>query len=125
MNRIAIIDDDAPHSRAVARLLRASGMQTWVFLSAEDFLARRGERSFDAIVLDLQLGGMSGFELQKRLAAGEPAPSVVFLTAHEEPETLQRAAEAGCALVRKTDPCGVLLDAVRRAMAARGRFPKG
>jgi DNA-binding response OmpR family regulator len=124
MNRIAIIDDDAPHSRAVARLLRASGMQTSVFLSAEDFLARRGERSFDAIVLDLQLGGMSGFELQKRLASGGQPP-VVFLTAHEEPETLARAAEAGCTLVRKTDPCSVLLEAVRRAMAARGRFPKG
>jgi FixJ family two-component response regulator len=125
MNRIAIVDDDVPHSRAVARLLRAAGMQAAVFISAEDFLSRGQERPFDALVLDIQLGGMSGFELQKRLAATGEGPPVVFLTAHQEPETLTRAAVTGCALVRKTDPAQVLLDALQAAIAAGCRFPKG
>jgi DNA-binding response OmpR family regulator len=124
MIRIAIVDDDAPHSRAVARLMRASGLQASVFVSAEDYLARGEERAFDALVLDIQLGGMSGFELQRRIAAAG-GPPIVFLTAHEEPETLARASQAGCPLVRKTDPARVLLDAVRAEIAARSRFPKG
>jgi FixJ family two-component response regulator len=125
MLHIAIVDDDAAHSRAVARLLRACGVEASVFVSAEDYLARGEERPFDALVLDIQLGGMSGFELQRRLAAAGKGPPVVFLTAHEEPETLARASAAGCPLVRKTDPASVLLDAVRAEIDARSRFPKG
>ena len=122
---IAIVDDDAAHSRAVARLLRAAGMQASVFVSAEEFLAHGDERPFDAMVLDIQLGGMSGFELQERLALKGQGPPVVFLTAHEEPETIARAAETGCPYVRKTDPGDVLLEAVRAGIASGSRFPKG
>ena len=123
--RVAIVDDDAGHTRAMVRLLRAAGMDPTSFSSAEEFLARPGGRPFDCLVLDIQLGGMSGFELQRRLAAAGPATPVVFLTAHEEPETIARAAEAGCAHVRKIDPAQVLFDAIRRAAAGAPPFPKG
>jgi FixJ family two-component response regulator len=125
MSRVAIVDDDSAHSRALARLLHASGIETEIFASAEAFLARSAPEVLDALILDLQLGGMTGFELQRRLALAGPAPPVVFLTAHAEPETIARAAAAGCPFVRKTDPAAVLLDALGRAMAPRGSFPKG
>jgi FixJ family two-component response regulator len=125
MLRIAIVDDDTSHCRALARLLRASGMQAWTFPSAEAYLQHDGEPPFDCLVLDIQLGGMSGFELQGRLHAAGAAPAVVFLTAHEEPETIARAAQAGCAYVRKTESGQVLLDAIRSAVARRPPFPKG
>jgi FixJ family two-component response regulator len=117
MPRVAIVDDDASHCRALARLLRASGMETVSFGSAEEYLAQGGGRGIDCLVLDIQLGGMSGFDLQDRIAAATIGPPVVFLTAHGEPETVARAARTGCSYVRKTDPAGVLLDAIRRATA--------
>ena len=114
MLRVVIVDDDSSHCRAVARLLRASGMEVSTFASAEEFLQRGAET--DCLVLDIQLSGMSGFDLQTRLDAGGQAPPIVFLTAHEEPETIARARRGGRAYVRKTDPAGVLLEAIRRAV---------
>ena len=123
MLTIVIIDDDTSHARAVARLLRASGMQTVVFSSAEDYLRRRDDVSADCLVLDIQLGGMSGFDLQGHLAAERTAPPVVFLTAHAEPETVAQVASTGCSYVRKTDPGQVLLEAIRQTIAARAQRP--
>ncbi len=117
MLQVAIVDDDTSHCRALARLLRASGMEALVFSSAEEFLEHRSERKFDCLVLDIQLGGMSGFELQARLAAIDPELPVVFLTAHGDPATVARAAATGCAFLRKTDPGRTLLEAIRRAAA--------
>ena len=125
MLRVAIIDDDTSHCRALARLLRISGMETLAFSSAEEYLEHRSERSFDCLVLDIQLGGMSGFELQSRLAVTDPALPIVFLSAHEEPETVARAVHTGCAYVRKTEPGLTLLDAIRRAAAGHSPVPKG
>ena len=121
MFRVGIVDDDASHCRALARLLRASGMETSTFASAEEYLASTNGTVIDCLVLDIQLGGMSGFELQSRLATAGSAPPVVFLTAHEEPETIAHAARTGCPFVRKTEPGSVLLDAIRRAVAVHSQ----
>src|SRR5262245_51913395 len=123
MLRIAIIDDDASHSRAVARLLRASGMEPVTFTSAEDYLAGRNGTAVDCLVLDIQLGGMSGFDLHCRLSGAGPVPPIVLLTAHGEPETIARVVSTGCSYVRKTDPAQVLLEAIRQAVAAHAVHP--
>jgi FixJ family two-component response regulator len=125
MLRVAIVDDDASHCRALARLLRASGMEPLTFASAEEYLGQTSGGATDCVVLDIQLGGMSGFDLQDRLASAGAAPPVVFLSAHEEPETIARAARTGCAYIRKTEPAQALLEAIRRAVEGRGGFPKG
>lgn len=119
MPRIAIVDDDQSHCRALARLLRAAGMDTVTFPSAEDFLASALGRTADCVVLDIQLGGMSGFDLQRRMATEGGWPPVVFLTAHGEPETIARAAERGCDYVRKIEPAEDLLAAIRGTIARR------
>lgn len=119
MSRIAIVDDDVSHCRALARLLRAAGMEALTFTSAEDFLASSLRHGIDCVILDVQLGGMSGFELARLLASEPGAPPVVFLTAHGEPETIARAAESGCAYVRKIEPAENLLAAIRGSMARR------
>ncbi len=125
MIRVAIVDDDASHCRALARLLRASGMEALVFSSAEEFLEHRNETAIDCLVLDIQLGGMSGFELQARLAAIDPGLPVIFLTAHGDPETMSRAAATGCSFLRKTDPGATLLETIRRASAGFSPVPHG
>ena len=123
MLTIGIVDDDTSHSRAVARLLRASGMQALTFASAEEFIAARPATPVDCLVLDIQLGGMSGFDLQAWLSAAGSLTPIVFLTAHGEPETIAQVASTGCAYVRKTDPGHVLLEAIRQAIAEHDAPP--
>ena len=123
MLTIGIVDDDASHSRAVARLLRASGMQAVTFVSAEEYIAAREATPVDCLVLDIQLGGMSGFDLYGWLSAAGSPPPIVFLTAHGEPETIAQVNSTGCAYVRKTDPGRVLLEAIRMAIEAQAGPP--
>jgi FixJ family two-component response regulator len=126
MIQVAVVDDDPSFGRAFSRLLRAAGMRATVFTSAEEYLAAPRGSGFDCMVLDVQLGGMSGLELQRLLAtSGETAP-VVFLTALQEPKTYEEAASSGCPLLRKTDPGGLVLDAIRNAVSGRAPpFPIG
>jgi FixJ family two-component response regulator len=115
---VAVVDDDESVCRSFARLLRAAGMQAITYDSAESFLADRKHPQFSCLVLDIQLGGISGIELAQRLAAvGRPTP-VVFITAHDDPEARSAAEALGCAAYfRKTDSGEEVLDAIRKAAA--------
>jgi hypothetical protein len=66
---VAVVDDDQSVRRSFARLLRAAGIQPVTYGSAEAFLADLKRPKFDCVVLDVQLGGMSGIELGEVLAA--------------------------------------------------------
>ncbi|HTP50040.1 MAG TPA: response regulator [Anaeromyxobacteraceae bacterium] len=114
---LALVDDDEQLCRSFARLLRAAGMRQITYGSAEALLADSGHPRFDCVVLDIQLPGMSGLELQKRLAAmGDPAP-VIFITAHDDPKAREQAQNAGCAgYFRKTDSGADVLAAIRRVV---------
>ena len=115
---VAVVDDDESVCRSFARLLRAAGMQAITYDSAESFLADRKHPQFSCLVLDIQLGGISGIELAQRLAAvGRPTP-IVFITAHDDPEARSAAEGLGCAAYfRKTDSGEEVLDAIRKAAA--------
>ena len=114
---IAIVDDDASLCHAMDRLLRAAGFQPFTYHSAEAFL-EEGERVRpDCILLDIQLGGMSGFELQNRLVSSGSTIPVIFITAYDDPETREQARQTGCiAYLRKNDPGGAVLEAIRKAV---------
>ena len=116
---IAIIDDEESLCRSMSRLLRASGLSPVAFESAEDFLAEPVHGHFDCIVLDIQLGGMSGLELhQKLIESGNHTP-VIFITAHDAPEVRAQAQHAGCAgYFRKTDSGSAVLDTIKNSVAA-------
>ncbi|WP_409559365.1 response regulator, partial [Accumulibacter sp.] len=62
---VAVVDDDDELRRSFARLLRASGMQPVTYASAEALLADSMRPQFDCLVLDVQLPGMSGLDLQE------------------------------------------------------------
>ena len=112
---VGIVDDDAG---VCPRLLRAAGMQPITYSSAEDFRADTKHPQFDCLVLDTQLPGMSGLELQKRLAAEGIATPVLFITAHDDPKARGQAHAAGCAAYfRKTDSGSEILGAIRRVVA--------
>lgn len=117
---IAVVDDDDSFRRALARLLRVSGYETRSYASAEEFLADDEGLRVDCLVLDIQLGGMSGLDLQRRLAADRSALPIVFVTGHPTAEHRERARAAGSiAFLAKPVPAETLLDAVTRGVAAR------
>jgi FixJ family two-component response regulator len=117
---VAIVDDDASVCKALSRLLSAAGISPISYQSAEGFLADDISADPDCLILDIQLGGMSGLELQKSLASIGPEIPIVFITAHDEPEFVEQASRQGCvAYLRKTDPAQLVLDAVRRASGSR------
>ena len=114
---VAIVDDDASLCQAMDRLLRAVGFRPFVYLSAEAFLHDAGRPRLDCILLDIQLGGMSGFELQSELAASGSTVPVIFITAYDDPETREKARQTHCvAYLRKNDPGEAVIKAVRRAV---------
>ena len=115
---IAVVDDDESLCSSFARLLRAAGMQPSTYLSAEEFLADRDHKRFACLVLDIQLSGMSGLSLQSQLTAAGTTVPVIFITAHDDPQTRVQAMAAGCVgYFRKTDSGSDVLDAIRRVVA--------
>jgi FixJ family two-component response regulator len=116
--QVALVDDDPSLCRSLGRLLRAAGIQSTAYCSAEAFLADRQQPRFDCLVLDVQLGGMSGIDLGLWLAAEGGAAPIIFVTAHDDDETRARAERAGCAAYfRKTDSGAGVLEAIRRVAA--------
>jgi FixJ family two-component response regulator len=105
-------------------LLRAAHFQPIAYDSAEAFLADTKHPKFDCLVLDIQLEGMSGLELKKRLFTINDVTPVVFITAHDEPEVRAQAEESGCAgFFRKTDSGADVLSSIRRVLGLEPSNP--
>ena len=113
---VAIVDDDQGTRRALSRLLEAAGFRSTTYSSAEEYLESRDRPEADCLVLDVHLGGISGFDLRERLAASGPVPPVIFITAHEVPAYPALAAAGGAQLLLKPIPRGELVSAVQRAL---------
>ena len=110
---VAVVDDDDNFCRSLSRLLRAAGMQAITYASAEAFLADTKHPRFDCLVLDVNLGGMSGIELGRRLVDEGRYTPFICITSDDDPGVREDAEAAGCsAFLRKTD-AGVL-DVIRR-----------
>ena len=121
---VAVVDDDENICRSFARLLRAAGMQAITYLSAEAFLDDTKHPQFDCLVLDVQLTGMSGLELQRQLNGRPRAAPVVFITAHDDPRAREQAVAQGCAgYFCKTAAGADVLEAIRHAMAGPSQAP--
>ena len=115
---IYLVDDDPSFLRALSRRLQAADYRVETFGSAEEFLTRRCSDAAGCAVLDLQMPGPGGLELQEALIqADEPLP-VVFLTAHGDISSSVHAMKQG-AVDYLTKPVRgrELLDAVQRALA--------
>jgi FixJ family two-component response regulator len=112
---IAVVDDDDSLCRSFRRLLTAAGFQPVTYSSAEAFLADPKHPQFDCLVLDLQLGGMSGLDLFYRILAKKDTTPVIFITAEDAPEAREAAVTAGCAgYFSKNDPGASVIEAIRR-----------
>ena len=92
---IAIVDDDPSLREGLGSLIRSVGLQVETFASAQEFLARPGAEAPSCLVLDLQLPGLSGLDLQKRMAEVGMEIPIVFLTGHGNIPASVQAMKAG------------------------------
>jgi FixJ family two-component response regulator len=92
---IAIVDDDPSVQRGLQRLIRSAGWKPETFASAQEFLARARTASPNCVLLDLQLPGLSGLDLQKRMAEVGLEIPIVFLTGHGNIPASVQAMKAG------------------------------
>lgn len=113
---IYIVDDDISVLRALKRLIKSMGFTAETFTSAEDFLQTRYHRKRGCLILDIQLPGMSGFDLQQRLAASGNKIPIIFITAHEGTEVCARALKAGAPFLQKPFDDQALLNAINTAL---------
>ena len=115
---IGVVEDDPSFLRALRRLLSGAGFSVATFASAEDFLASDSAATTSCLVLDVHLGGMSGFDLQQHLVSvGIPIPTI-FITAADDAATRKRA-RSGVAYLRKPFREGELLGAINLALERR------
>jgi FixJ family two-component response regulator len=114
---VCVVDDDDSILRALRRLLDASGFRVETFSSAEAFLKSAQRASADCLVLDVHLGGLSGLDLQERLAQSGVRTPIVIITAHDDSPTRERARRAGAVeYLRKPFDDESLVDAIHKAI---------
>lgn len=114
---VAVVDDDASVRRALTRLLQSAGLRVLTCASATEFLATGVSSAPDCVILDIHLGGMSGLELLSRLREAGHSLPVLIITAHDDAQAREAAAQAGCtAYLSKPLDGKMLLDEVAAAM---------
>ena len=114
---VAVVDDDASVRRALTRVLQSAGLRVLTCASATEFLATGVSSAPDCVILDIHLGGMSGLELLSRLRESGCSLPVLIITAYDDAQTREAAAQAGCtAYLRKPLDGKMLLDEVAAAM---------
>jgi len=114
---VYLVEDDDSSRTACARVLSAAGFTVRPFASGSEFLAHLPDHP-GCVVLDLQLPGGSGLDIQQRLAALDNPVPIVFLTGHGDVPQSVRAMKAGAVdFLTKPVDAPTLLDAVARALA--------
>src|SRR5262249_614088 len=92
---ISVVDDDPSMSRMLCRAIKAAGLKVDAFGSAEEFLNSEAARASACLILDMNLPGMSGLELQQLLNASKREVPIVFMWAQADEAAQQRALKAG------------------------------
>lgn len=114
---IYIIDDDVSVRRALGRVMTYAGLDHLAFASADDFLAAPRAEGPGCIVADMTMPGLSGLELKQALNIAHSQLPLIFLTAHDTPESREAAHESGAeGYFRKPVDTQALLDAVHWAL---------
>ncbi|HYK20423.1 MAG TPA: response regulator [Pyrinomonadaceae bacterium] len=114
---IAVVDDDQSVREALENLINSVGLEVKLFASAEDFLDSDMPIQTDCAILDVCLPGMSGVELQQRLAADGKNLPVIIITAQGDDKTQGEAVAAGAiAFLKKPFKEEVLLVALQSAL---------
>jgi FixJ family two-component response regulator len=111
------IDDDGSARKGLARLLRSAGYKSEIFESASDFLARPPHSGPSCVIVDVQMPGLNGIELQEDLIRRRREEQLVFITGYGDIPMCAQAMKAGAAdFLRKPFRGGELLQCVQNAL---------
>jgi FixJ family two-component response regulator len=92
---VAVVDDDESIQRSLPKALESVGLPAMSFVSAEEFLSCGRLDEIGCLITDLRMSGMSGLDLQAKLAQDGRRIPVVFVTAHGDARERARAMRAG------------------------------
>ena len=114
---VFVVDDDISVRESLELLIRCEGWQPETFASAQEFLTRPRALVPSCLVLDFSLPGLTGLELQKRIAVERTDMPIIFITGYGDVPMTVQAMKAG-AVEFLTKPFGedALLTAIRAAL---------
>ena len=114
---VAIVDDDQSMRGALQGLLKAVGVPSLAFASAEEFLKSGQQHQAACLITDIRMPGISGLELQARLNAEHCRIPTIFVTAHDDAKLRMRTLRAGAVeFFAKPFDDEALLETVRAAL---------
>ena len=114
---IAVIDDDEPSRTAIKEALSVLGYFASGFASADEFFAAADEGSYDCIITDIHMPGVSGFDLKRLLTARGFAVPIIMITGRNELGLEAMAAQCGAAgLLRKPFEIDTLAGLIKAAI---------
>jgi FixJ family two-component response regulator len=114
---VFVVDDDISVRESLELLIRCEGWQPETFCSAQEFLARPRPLIPSCLVLDFSLPGLTGLELQKRIAVERTEMPIIFITGHGDvPMTVQAMKAGAVEFLTKPFNDDVLLNAIRAAL---------
>jgi len=114
---IAVVDDDLSVREALENLISSVGYEVKLFASAEAFLDSDARANTDCAVLDLRLPGISGIELQRKLATnGQSIPSIIITAQGDDQARAEAAAAGAVAFINKPFKEETLLAAIDSAV---------
>ena len=117
---VSIVDDDDAVRTATQTFVRSLGYKTAAFASAEEFLKAPERETASCLIADIQMPGMSGLDLQRKLAHQRPGLPIIFVTAFPEERIRQQAIAAGAAcLLGKPYDGDVLVEYIEKALSGK------
>jgi FixJ family two-component response regulator len=124
-NLISIVDDDESIRRTTTLLIQSFGFQAATFESAESLLMSSQLQETSCLIVDVQMPGMNGLQLQRYLAASGYKIPIIFITAYDNKESRQQAMQAGAvAFLSKPFNDELLLETIRATLRDDERSAK-
>ena len=116
-NLISVVDDDESIRRTITLLIKSFGFRAAAFESADIFLRSDQLSDTACLIVDVQMPGMNGLQLQSHLAAKGCGIPIIFITAYDNKESRRRAIQAGAvAFLNKPFSGEQLLQTLRSAL---------
>jgi FixJ family two-component response regulator len=114
---VFVVDDDVSVRESLELLIRYEGWEPEIFASANEFLSRPRPLVPSCLILDLSLPGLSGLDLQKRIASERADMPIIFITGHGDiPSTVQAMKAGAVEFLTKPFTDDALLSAIRQAL---------
>jgi FixJ family two-component response regulator len=120
---VAVVDDEESVRRALARMLTASQFEVEVFPSGQEFLDSLRTRLPDCVILDYQMPGLTGRDVQRQLTAAQVRVPMIVVTAHDQPSLREQCLADGAMAylakpLQRERLVGLINDAIRLRSAS-------